>query len=511
MANLLDLVCSAVWAVRPDTLEAIAAIANREDLGTHAIAAAFHFDPNKQREASRAYETQIPMRAVGTRNAVPVDGSRGLYRRGSTAILPITGTITRYANFFQAMSGTGAVVESLAKDFQLALDDPSITGILLSIDSPGGEANGIAEFADHVFAGRDTKPVWAYVSDLGASAAYWIASATERVVMAETGALGSIGCVAVFQNPASEKNPPLEFVSSVSPNKRPDLTTEKGRDQVQQLVNTYGDIFVRAVARNRGVDPETVVNRFGAGGLKIGSDAVEAGMGDEVGSFESTLAALQEQTQPVAPARPVRRAASMSLADRIAALLNTPEAQAEMSAAPTEASAVSGTSTTSNQLQVVPTAGPAPAPAAQTDETARLRAELAARDQENARLRLDGFRIAAGAWFQSIVSEMRAFPAEQEALVAQYIQAALDDHQYGMGIDGQSRVTMLKTAVACRTSVKHLTAEALAPTTLAAIMTQTKPAADPNGPMSEERKRELHSASPIGRAILNGQNGASHN
>ena len=82
MSNLLDLVCGSTWAIRPETLEAIVAIANREEITTHAIAAAFHFDPSKQREAARAYDTQIPMRAVGTRQATPVDGTRGLYRSG---------------------------------------------------------------------------------------------------------------------------------------------------------------------------------------------------------------------------------------------------------------------------------------------------------------------------------------------------------------------------------------------------------------------------------------------
>lgn len=505
MANLLDLVCGSTWFIRPETLEVITAIANREDISAHAVAAAFHYDVAKQREAARAYETQIPMRAVGTRQATPVDGTRGLYRRGSTAILPVTGAITRYANFFQAMSGGGAVVEYLAKDFQTALDDPSITGVMLSIDSPGGEANGIAEFADQIFQARDTKPVWAYVSDLGASAAYWLASAAERVMIAETAALGSIGCVAVFRNPAADKNPPLEFVSSVSPNKRPDLATEKGRQEIQTLVDTYGQIFVQAVARNRGIDADDVINKFGAGGLRIGAHAVEAGMAEEVSSFEASLAALAEQTQPVAPARPIRRAAQMTLADRLRALLDSPEAQVEAAASTPATQEVPVTATTQP---------PAPQASAQPaqDETARLRAELAARDQENARLRLEGFKIAGSAWFAQIVGEMRAFPAEETALVAQYVQAALDDHQYGMPADGTSRVALLKQVVGTRTSVKHLTAEALAPTTLAAIMNQTKPASDPSAPMSPERRAQLHGASAVGQQILReeAKNGASH-
>jgi hypothetical protein len=308
--------------------------------------------------------------------------------------------------------------------------------------------------------------------------------------------------VAVFKNPAGDKNPPLEFVSSVSPNKRPDLSTEKGRQEIQGLVDTYGNIFVQAVARNRGIDADEVVSKFGAGGLRIGAQAIAAGMAEEVSSFEASLAALAEQTQPVAPARPIRRAAQMSLADRIRAMLDAPEETVEAKA-PTE-------------VPVTATTQP-PAPQASTtpppqDETARLRAELAAQGQENARLRLDGFKIAGSAWFAQIVGEMRAFPAEETALVAQYVQAALDDHQYGMPADGTSRVALLKQVVGTRTSVKHLTAEALAPTTLAAIMNQSKPAGDPDAPMSPERRAQLHGHSQVGLQVLaeEKKNGTSH-
>jgi ClpP class serine protease len=502
LSNLLELACSSMWAMRPEALEAVFSILHREEVSAAAVAGAFHFDEKKQMEAARAYQTGIPMRAVGTRASTPVDGASGLYRRGSVAILPITGTITRYSNFMQAMSGGGAVVESLAKDFQTALDDPSFTAIMLSVDSPGGEANGIAEFADQIFQARDSKPVWAYVSDLGASAAYWIASAAERVIIAETGALGSIGCVAVFKNPAGDKNANLEFVSSKSPNKRPDLTTEKGRQTVQTLVDAYGDIFINAVARNRGTTAEDVVANFGGGGLKLGHSAIEAGMAEEVGSFESSLAALADYTRPVAPARPSRRAAKMSLADRLRALLDAPETEIEASA--------------TTEVPTVPTPNTVPvaaaAPPAQQDEVTRARAELAAANAENSRLRLHSWKVEGAAWFAQVVSEMRAFPAEEATLIAQYVQAAHDDATYGMGIEGTSRVAQLKQVMATRMSVKHLTAEALAPTTLAAIMTASKPAGDPNAPMTAERKTQLHQYSVIGQGVLaNGKNGSAKN
>lgn len=182
----------------------------------------------------------------------------------------------------------------------------------------------------------------------------------------------------------------------------------------------------------------------------------------------------------------------MSLADRLRAMLDSPDAEIEASATPTEVPVT--------QPAAQPTA--VPVQASQNDEVARLRADLAARDQDNARLRLHSFGVEARAWFAQVVGEMRAFPAEEATLIAQYIQAASDDHQYGMGLEGQSRVAVLKTAMATRTSVKHLTAEALAPTTLAAIMNSAKPAADPSAPMTQERRAQLHGFSNIGQQVI---------
>jgi len=83
-----------------------------------------------------------------------------------------------------------------------------------------------------------------------------------------------------------------EIVSSVSPNKRPDPATDVGRGQIQALVDELAGIFVGAVARNRGVTAEDVVQKFGRGGLLVGSSAVKAGMADSVGSFESEVMGL---------------------------------------------------------------------------------------------------------------------------------------------------------------------------------------------------------------------------
>jgi ClpP class serine protease len=161
------------------------------------------------------------------------------------------------------------------------------------IDSPGGEVNGADELARAIFEARGTKPIVAYVGGSGASAAYWIASAADRIVVSPTAVLGSIGVQMAISEPAPKAGEKTyRFVSSQSPNKNPELGSDAANSQIQQTIDAMAQVFVDTVARNRGVATETVLTNFGAGGTFVGQQAVEAGLADSVGTFEAVLAEL---------------------------------------------------------------------------------------------------------------------------------------------------------------------------------------------------------------------------
>jgi signal peptide peptidase SppA len=221
-----------------------------------------------------------------------LDNTRIVTIRNGVATIPIEGPIFRRADFFTEISGA-IPISTLATDLNTAMENPDVKGVVLYIDSPGGEVNGTNEFSEMVFAARGKKPIVAYIAHLGASAAYWIASAADEIVVDATAAVGSIGVVAAVRDPSKSNSKSIEFVSSQSPNKRPDPTTEGGKAKIQGHVDDLAQVFVDAIAKNRGVDSETVVKDFGQGGLMVGQKAVEAGLADRVGSYESVLAELQ--------------------------------------------------------------------------------------------------------------------------------------------------------------------------------------------------------------------------
>jgi len=275
--HILTRIKSQPWACTPEVMETIMSIATRENMSPEAVA----------KEMGR-----------------PLRNSYDVELRGNVAILPVQGPLIRYATMFSQISGATSY-DMLAQDFDRALNDPNVSAILLNIDSPGGEANGVSEFADQIYQARGTKPIVAYVGGMGCSAAYWIASAADEVIASDTAILGSIGTIMSVTD-TKEKDAKAgvktyTIVSSQSPHKAVDASTEDGQNRLQAMVDSLSDVFIAKVAQYRGVDAETVMENFGQGDVRVGQAAVTAGLADRVGSFEAVLAEMQNPAERTAP------------------------------------------------------------------------------------------------------------------------------------------------------------------------------------------------------------------
>ncbi|MDR3634336.1 MAG: S49 family peptidase [Isosphaeraceae bacterium] len=256
-------VASQAWAIERSSLKTILSIAERTNADPAAVAAQLGRE---------------------------LDNTRCVTVRDGVATIPVRGPISRYAGIMSELSGATSI-DDLAVDLRTAAEDPSVRAIILEIDSPGGQANGVGELAGQIRDASERKPVIAYVGGYACSAAYWLASACGEIVTAETGVLGSIGCVLAVSTGDDDE---VEFVSSQSPNKRPDPETKAGRAEIQAHVDALAQIFIDSVAANRDMEPENVVERFGRGGLKIGKAAVDAGMADRIGTYEGLHKELSE-------------------------------------------------------------------------------------------------------------------------------------------------------------------------------------------------------------------------
>jgi capsid assembly protease len=267
MIDALSIVATRPWLVTEEWLSAILAIASRE----------YEID---------ALQTQVGKRMENTRTVSMIDG---------VAVIPVTGPIFRYANLITECCGATST-QVLATDIRAAMDNAYVRGIVLDINSPGGEATGVNELAGLVARASQKKKVVAYAGGTMASAAYWIGSAASEIVVDDTAILGSIGVVMSYLDTTKrdEKSDVrrVEIVSSASPNKRLDPNTEAGRADVQRQVDELAEVFVGAVAKYRKTTPEKVTSDFGRGGVLIGKSAVAAGMADRLGSLDEVIAAL---------------------------------------------------------------------------------------------------------------------------------------------------------------------------------------------------------------------------
>jgi ClpP class serine protease len=229
----------------------------------------------------RAQERHAEARAAALK---PVNG---------VAQINAIGPIFRYGNLFTKISG-GATVSGLQADLQAAIDDSSVRAILLNIDSPGGQVEGISDLAEAIRSASSKKPIHAFSDGTMASAAYWLGSAAKRITVSDTALVGSLGVVATLprKNGKEKESEPYEFVSSISPKKRINVETDDGKSQVQAIVDSTAAVFLQKVADYRGVSFEKVQSDFGQGGVLVGAEAVACGMADKVGTRDSVLASL---------------------------------------------------------------------------------------------------------------------------------------------------------------------------------------------------------------------------
>lgn len=430
---LYDLALSIPWCITGDALEAILSIAAREPLPGEEIARRMHGP-----------------KSLALRGGQRREDSGRMTTQGPVAVIPIDGPIQRYADMFVRYSG-GVTTESLARDLQAALDDPGVSAILLAIDSPGGEATGINELSDAIYAARGVKPIAAYIEGYGASAAYWIASAADLVVVDDTALVGSIGTVLGVPDPTKRPSTRIEFVSKQSPKKRPDVLTAEGRQVLQQLADDMTEVFITKVARNRGLDPAAILAI--EGGMLVGQQAVDAGLADAVGSEERTLRALITNTLPMlgAAARPQFSRSPTG----------APRATAEEQPMPpeTKQSFWSGFWTGAREAGIVPehetavgtlvaaeSLASVQSRAEDDARTAKIAAENEELRKQLAKVQAERITADAEAWAKGEISAGRAYAAEQSALMTLYAKAAqADAAQADLGL-----VPALKAAAEAR-------------------------------------------------------------
>ena len=140
--------------------------------------------------------------------------------------------------------------EMIRADFQDAVADPRIQGILLDVDSPGGEVGGLFDLADEIFAARAEKPIYAIANDDAFSAAYALASSAERLFVTSTGGVGSVGVIAIHVDQSSfDEKVGRKYTAVFAGAKKNDFNpheplSDSAKDELQSQIDSLYDMFV---------------------------------------------------------------------------------------------------------------------------------------------------------------------------------------------------------------------------------------------------------------------------
>lgn len=264
------------------------------------------FDEVQSIYARHCRGEKIDISGIEARIGAPLKNTRNqLQVEDGVAIISIEGVLAKRANLFMQISG-GTSYQIAGQQLADALADPAVHSIVLAIDSPGGTVDGTQALADQVFAARGKKPIVAVADGIMASAAYWIGSAADQVyITGDTTLVGSIGVITTHTDSSAREMQQGIRTTPIKAGKYKQMGASNAplgmaeKDTLQAMVDANYKVFLSAVARNRGVDIDTVNSDMAEGRMFLGQAAVQAGLVDGVSTLDQVCADLcDDQNAP---------------------------------------------------------------------------------------------------------------------------------------------------------------------------------------------------------------------
>lgn len=229
------------------------------------------------------------------------------------AIIPIVGTLVARSGQMTVGCTELRSYDAIKCDITEALADPKVRGIVLDVDSCGGEVSLCLETAAWIASQRGRKPIIAVANAAAYSAAYALASAADRIVIPDSGGVGSIGVVAVHvDQSAADKMAGLRwtFIAAgarkLDGNPHAPLSDAAAGVIGAEVERLYG-LFVDLVASNRGISAERV--RATEAGVFFGTGAIFARLADETGTIDDAVRLAAGGITSTARGRPVAQPA----------------------------------------------------------------------------------------------------------------------------------------------------------------------------------------------------------
>lgn len=234
----------------------------------------------------------------------PPPRPRGYRVDRGIALMPVRGVLVRRAGQIDADSIELQSYERLRSSLRQARADKSVRGILLELDTPGGEAGGIFDLADELHAIGREKPVWSIANDDALSAGYVIAAATNKVWITNTGSAGSVGVVALHLDQSGfDEKEGFHFTyihrgaHKIDGHPHAPLS-ETATDAIRIEVDRLYEMLITNVAAHRtSLSPDAL--RATEAAVYSGEQALDQRLADQIGTLDQAHAAMAAQTAPL--------------------------------------------------------------------------------------------------------------------------------------------------------------------------------------------------------------------
>lgn len=201
---------------------------------------------------------------------------------------------TKYYSIF---GETSVTPEEIIEQLKQAEQFPNVKAILIRINSPGGSAAASQEIYEELK--RVEKPIVVSVSDICASGAYYVSSAADKILANRSSAVGSIGVIMRIANLEELYDKLGIKYTTIKKGKYKDVgspdrpLTHEERKLLEEQTQKIYEQFIHDVADSRGMDIKTV-EELATGWVFTGSEAVENGLIDGIGTYNDAIRAAAE-------------------------------------------------------------------------------------------------------------------------------------------------------------------------------------------------------------------------
>lgn len=219
------------------------------------------------------------------------------YTKGNVAVIYATGGIESGKGDHQTIGS-----ESLSKNIKDARENENVKAIVLRINSPGGSALASDVIWRELELTKGVKPLIVSMGDLAASGGYYIACNADKIYAQPSTLTGSIGVFGIIPNMQNMLKEHLGVTFDVAKTNHHSMVTpfkpltDDEKRSIQLSVDRIYDNFISKVADGRGIT-KAQVDSIGQGRVWTGSDAIEIGLVDELGSLQNAIDYAAEKAE----------------------------------------------------------------------------------------------------------------------------------------------------------------------------------------------------------------------